>query len=71
MQVCLNENQKRDLLERGFNRRTFGRIAAMLTAGASLPFYNEPAMAQLSAVRNMPPDAVKINANANPWGPAS
>jgi histidinol-phosphate aminotransferase len=69
MQVCLNENQKRDLLERGFNRRTFGRIAAMLTAGASLPFYNEPAMAQLSAVRNMPPDAVKINANENPLGP--
>jgi len=38
-------------------------------AGAALPFYNEPAMAQLSAVRNMPPDAVKINANENPLGP--
>jgi histidinol-phosphate aminotransferase len=69
MQVCLNDTQKRDLLERGFSRRNFGRIAAMLTAGASLPFYNEPAMAQLSAVRNMPPDAVKINANENPLGP--
>lgn len=69
MQVCLNETQKRDLLARGFSRRNFGRIAAMITAGASLPFYNEPAMAQLSAVRNMPPDAVKINANENPLGP--
>jgi histidinol-phosphate aminotransferase len=69
MQVCLNEPQKRGLLERGFSRRSFGRIAAMITAGASIPFYNEPAMAQLSAVRNMPPDAVKINANENPLGP--
>jgi histidinol-phosphate aminotransferase len=69
MQVCLNENQKTDLLKRGFSRRNFGRIAAMLTAGGALPFYNEPAMAQLSAVRNMPPDAVKINANENPLGP--
>lgn len=69
MQVCLNEDQKRDLLSRGFSRRNFGRIAAMITAGASLPFYNEPAMAQLSAVRGMPPDAVKINANENPLGP--
>jgi histidinol-phosphate aminotransferase len=69
MQVCLNDTQKRDLLERGFSRRNFGRIAAMITAGATLPFYNEPAMAQLSAVRNMPPDAVKINANENPLGP--
>src|SRR6516225_9959771 len=69
MQVCLNELRKRDLLSRGFSRRNFGRIAAMITAGASLPFYNEPAMAQLSAVRGMPPDAVKINANENPLGP--
>jgi histidinol-phosphate/aromatic aminotransferase/cobyric acid decarboxylase-like protein len=28
-------------------------------------------MAQLSAVRNMPPDAVKINANENPLGPCT
>ena len=69
MPVCLNESQKNDLLSRGFSRRNFGRIAAMMTAGATLPFYNEPAMAQLSAVRNMPPDAVKINANENPLGP--
>src|SRR5258705_230326 len=41
----------------------------MISAGAALPFYNEPAMAQLSAVRDMPADAVKINANENPLGP--
>jgi histidinol-phosphate/aromatic aminotransferase/cobyric acid decarboxylase-like protein len=72
MPVCLNTEQKCDLLQRGFSRRNFGRIATMLTAGAALPFYNEPAMAQLSAIRGpMPADAVKINANENPLGPCS
>jgi histidinol-phosphate aminotransferase len=65
----LSKQQTTDLLKRGFSRRSFGRIAAMISAGATLPFYNEPAMAQLSAIRNMPPDAVKINANENPLGP--
>ncbi|MEI9974208.1 MAG: pyridoxal phosphate-dependent aminotransferase [Ignavibacteriota bacterium] len=62
---------KRDLSERGFSRRHFGRIAAMLGAGAAaMPFYNEPAMAQLSAVGGqIPSDAVRINANENPLGP--
>jgi histidinol-phosphate/aromatic aminotransferase/cobyric acid decarboxylase-like protein len=41
----------------------------VLAAGAALPFYNESALAQLSMVKNMPPDAVKINANENPMGP--
>ena len=42
----------------------------MLTAGAALPFYSEPALAQLSALRGpMPAGAVKINANENPLGP--
>ena len=71
MNLTLNEPLKRDLLQRGFSRRSLGRIAAMISAGAALPFYNEPAMAQLSAVRNMPPDAVKINANENPLGPCT
>jgi histidinol-phosphate aminotransferase len=72
MPVCLNTEVKRDLSQRGFSRRNFGRIATMLTAGAALPFYNEPAMAQLSAIRGpMPPDAVKINANENPLGPCA
>ncbi|HYL75243.1 MAG TPA: pyridoxal phosphate-dependent aminotransferase [Bryobacteraceae bacterium] len=59
-------------LKRGFSRRNFGRIATMLTAGATLPFYNEPAMAQLSMVKGpIPPDAVLINANENPMGPCA
>jgi len=41
----LNDDLKSDLINRGFSRRNFGRIAAMITAGATLPFYNEPAMA--------------------------
>jgi histidinol-phosphate aminotransferase len=70
MDTCFSEEQKRDFIKRGFSRRSFGRLAAVLTAGASLPFYNESAMAQLSAIRGkMPPDAVKINANENPLGP--
>src|SRR5436305_6206918 len=70
MSACLNTEQKRDLVTRGFARRNFGRIAAMIGAGAALPFYNEPALAQLSAIPGpMPPDAVKINANENPLGP--
>ncbi len=66
--TVLNDELKRDLINRGFSRRNFGRIAAMVTAGATLPFYNEPALAQLSKV-NAPPDAVLINANENPLGP--
>jgi histidinol-phosphate aminotransferase len=58
-----------DLIKRGFSRRNFGKIASLITAGAALPFYNEPALAQLSMVKNMPADAVKINANENPLGP--
>ena len=69
MSSVLNSAQKADLLRRGFSRRTFGRISTVLAAGATLPFYNERALAQLSMVRNMPPDAVKINANENPMGP--
>lgn len=43
----------------------------MLAGGAALPFYNEPALAQLSMLRGIPPDAVKINANENPLGPCA
>ncbi len=70
MTVCLTKSQKCDFVKRGFTRRNLGRLAAMVTAGAALPFYNEPALAQLSAIRApMPPDAVKINANESPLGP--
>lgn len=69
MPAILSAEQKADFLRRGFSRRSFGRLATVLTAGATLPFYNEQALAQLSLIRNMPPDAVKINANENPMGP--
>lgn len=55
---------------RGVSRRDFARMAALLTAGASLPFTDEPALAQdLRAIGAIPPDAVKLNANENPMGP--
>jgi len=70
MNTVLTEEQKRDFVKRGFSRRSFGRIAAMITTGAALPFYNEPALAQFSKVA-APPDAVMINANENPLGPCA
>ena len=63
--------QEREFVRRGFSRRNFGRIAAMITAGATLPFYNEPALAQLSAAGPIPAGAVKIDANENPLGPCA
>jgi histidinol-phosphate/aromatic aminotransferase/cobyric acid decarboxylase-like protein len=73
MNACLSERQQDDFLRRGFSRRSFGRIAALLSGGAAaLPFFNESAMAQLSAIRGpIPPDAVMINANENPLGPCA
>jgi len=68
----VSDEQKRDFLKRGFSRRDLGRIAALISAGAALPFYNEPALAQLSAIRGpLPADAVKIDANENPLGPCT
>src|SRR3954453_4216189 len=68
MDSFLTAEQKRDFLNRGFSPRSFGRIAAIITTGAALPFYNEPALAQFSKMQG-PPDAVIINANENPLGP--
>lgn len=70
MPITLNADQRREFLKRGFTRRSFGRLATAMTAGAALPFYNEPALAQLSMLKGpIPPDAVRINANENPMGP--
>ncbi len=71
MRSLLKMEQQADLARHGYSRRRFGRIATVLTAGAALPFYNEHALAQLSMVKGMPPDAVKINANENPMGPCA
>jgi histidinol-phosphate aminotransferase len=61
------EQQKSSVI----SRRAFARMAAVLTAGSALPFYNESSLAyaQLSKIGPLPPDAVKINANENPLGP--
>jgi histidinol-phosphate aminotransferase len=68
--VELNPRQQNELLGRGFSRRNFGQIAALMAGATSLPFFNEPALAQLSKV-DAPPDAVLINANENPLGPCN
>ncbi len=70
MTELFSPRQRRDLIDRGFNRRDFARLATLLAAGSALPFYNEATMAQgLSAGPRIPADAVKINANENPMGP--
>ncbi len=69
MPSILSAEQQADLQKRGYSRRTFGRIATVLTAGAALPFYNEQALAQMSKQHRVPADGVKIDANENPLGP--
>lgn len=65
----LSRDLKADFVKRGFSRRNIIRMTTLLGAGATLPFYNEPALAQLSAIGRLAPGAVKINANENPLGP--
>jgi len=67
----LTVEQSKELIARGFSRRNFGRLATMIAAGSTLPFYNEAALAQLSRTKDMPADAVKIDANENPMGPCA
>jgi histidinol-phosphate/aromatic aminotransferase/cobyric acid decarboxylase-like protein len=69
MQHVFGPDRERELLARGFSRRDFFKIASLMGAAASLPFYGEAALAQLSQVGEIPPDAVLINANENPLGP--
>jgi histidinol-phosphate aminotransferase len=56
------------------SRRTFFRMAAAASAAAAVPILTEPqlAMAQRPRVyRDIPPGAVRIDANENPLGPCS
>jgi histidinol-phosphate aminotransferase len=70
MRELFKSDYRPELLARGFSRRDFARLTALMTAGAALPFFNEAVLAQdLRAMANIPPDAVKINANENPMGP--
>ena len=71
MNRAINPAQEADFARRGFSRREFPRIASLLTAGAALPFYNEPALAQRGRRGADAPDAVRIDANENPMGPCA
>jgi hypothetical protein len=42
----LNADLRGDSLERGFSRRNFGRLAAVLTARTSMPLYDEFSLAR-------------------------
>jgi histidinol-phosphate/aromatic aminotransferase/cobyric acid decarboxylase-like protein len=68
--MTLTTPEQINFLKRGFSRRNFGRLATVLAAGSTLPFYNEPALAQLSKIEGAAADAVMINANENPLGPS-
>src|SRR5260370_33702323 len=78
-QMSLSAKLNDSLLQRGFSRRDLGRMASLLTAGATMPFFNEYAMAQDAhqrmlggtpgARRANDPDAVRSSSNENPMGP--
>jgi histidinol-phosphate aminotransferase len=56
------------------SRRSFFGLAAAATAAAAVPILTEPQLAHAQRrriVRNLPPDAVRIDANENPLGPCS
>ncbi len=54
MTGILNVEQEKDVLLRGFTRRSFFRLAAMVAGASTMPFYDEPAMAQLSKISTSP-----------------
>jgi histidinol-phosphate aminotransferase len=65
-----DKTEKLSLLPEGLSRRDFVRLAGFLAAGAALPFYNEFTLAQdIKSIAQIPPDAVRLNANENPLGP--
>lgn len=69
MDGVLSSKQKGEFMRRGFSRRDFHRIATLLTAGATLPFYNERALAQRRGGDPDSADGVWIDSNENPMGP--
>ena len=78
----LSRKTEESLLERGYSRRSIGRIA--LGAAAAIPFFNEFAQAQQAerlaarvtgrraggAPAPYDPDIVRITSNENPMGPS-
>ena len=69
MDMALTSAQKKDFSDRGFSRRNFGRIATLIAAGSTLPFYSEYALAQRGRTGALQAGAVKIDSNENPLGP--
>jgi histidinol-phosphate aminotransferase len=71
MSVMSKPGRQGERLHRGFSRRDLARVAALAAGAAGLiPFWDEPSLAQLSALPGpIPSDAVKIDANENPMGP--
>ena len=58
----------------GFSRRSFFRLAAAASAAAAIPVMTESHLAYAQrrrVAREIPPDAVRIDANENPLGPCS
>lgn len=72
--MSLTAQDLNGVLSRGFTRRQMHRMASLVSASASIPFFSEYAMAQ-EAQRRMtgrgaiPADAVRITSNENPLGP--
>src|SRR5581483_1824061 len=82
--MALTQKQTESLIERGFSRRSIGRIA--MGAAAAMPFFSEFALAQQAEQQNaaraarrmggggamrgaFDPDVVRITSNENPMGP--
>jgi histidinol-phosphate aminotransferase len=75
----LSRKTEESLLERGYSRRSIGRIA--MGAAAAIPFFNEFALAQQAEQQTRrraggggqraaaDPDVVRITSNENPMGP--
>ncbi|WP_158751172.1 pyridoxal phosphate-dependent aminotransferase [Acidobacterium sp. S8] len=61
-------------VDTGFSRRSFLRYSAAASVVASIPILTESHLAHAQRRRmsqNIPPDAVRINANENPLGPCT
>jgi histidinol-phosphate/aromatic aminotransferase/cobyric acid decarboxylase-like protein len=69
MKSVLSSSQQAELRSRGFTRRDFGRIAALIAGAATLPIFSEGALAQIALTPNLPTGAVKIDSNEFPGGP--
>jgi histidinol-phosphate aminotransferase len=77
--MTLTRKTEESLLERGYSRRSIGRIA--MGAAAAIPFFNEFALAQQAEQQTrrraggggqraaVDPDVVRITSNENPMGP--